>query len=1668
MKSLKKIAAILIGSTVLIAATFKIQELVTRDGTIANQDFPASEVGKIISPQMGVRHHNQPVVFNGYAILTGNSVHEVWDISNPYAPQYKTHFTSDHSNGEAESHQVTMKRDQTGKYFMATISGRGFDIWDLTNTTSPAYIAAIQIPGVNYGDVDNGVWGLAWQGNYIYVGATNHGIFVVDVSNLQQPVIVKQVPLTDLGGVKAGPLFALGNILVVTTPKNHSGIATLDISNPGSPIVLDYVNNRSSESYIGGFYGKHAVLINPVRFYDVTTDPSNITLVGSNPTSNSEYVAFDGGKLFLGGLRGNAPGIHVYDLSDLDNIQEEVYIQGRDNRWDDQFACPVGNMVIISDDQNVDGGYVGSVIGVYKEKKDLAGPTVITSFPKAGATDVSVNSSIGISFSDWIEFKSVTKNNFIVRPLGGTPISGSWSWTYTSLSFSPDQPLQENTTYEVIIPTNGITDLVGNPVAQQQVIVFSTGRDLSVSYESPLIDFEKNLLLGNSDSWKITNPSDNVSYEWLLNGEVIGNGFEVSPVYSDIGRYQGCLRVYASSEGSETLIHQAEDAEFNTFSGEVSSFNTGYSGSGYFDFSANQGSEVSISWPIHSEQFMETNLRFQYANGGTAARPMNVFLDGVLLGILNFAPTGAWTTYNLETIDVVNIEPGLHTIRLEASAGSIGPNIDYLAIDILDTKTISKLESENGFAPIGAGEVSKEGTGFSGTGYFQFSDSLGSNIYLEMKTADFGEADAEVFIAYSNGSGAAKNMNLVLNNQYNLAVTLPATANWQSFEKLTVGSLTLAAGINTIRVVANAGDSGPYIDYVELKIGKGVRTQDRIFEAEQTLLPSGVTASSDNTGYTGTGYADYPASQGSDVKVTWNVENSRSLTTPLHFRYANGSTSNRPLRLFVNGMEKAVISFAPTGAWTTWNTFETASIPFNEGANTIELVASAGSVGPNIDHLQVQTKSASRGRLLETKCFTQNVYELSDGSPSASSGLIINEGSVWNVNPDANTVTVTDLFTQTKVKEIKVGGRPTSLVNAGTEIWVASRESWNISIINKTTKTITESVALPYGSQPLGILSDKSGDYVYVSLSTIGKIAKIERASRKIVQLVELTADADENAPRVGALAMNGTGNKLYVNRFISGQNYAEVYVLDLPVMQVTSVIPLNSSTTPDASNSSRGIPNYLTGIAINPNGREAWVASKKDNIERGSFRDGLPLDHQSTVRAIASRLDLMKEKDSLQARIDFDNTDRCHAVAFSKYGSLAFITLPGNHKIAVTDAVSGQIITQLETDLVPDWLAIHPDSALLAVHNFLSRSVTIYDISPIILGEGHPVLLKTVSVVTEEPLTPVVLQGKKIFYDASSKKLNQSGYMSCASCHLDGGQDGQVWDFTSLGEGFRNTIELNGRAGTAHGRLHWTANFNEIHDFENQLRAFGSGSGLMKDLDFALTEATLGEPKAGYSEDLDALSAYVESLDKVSPSPFRDQNGSLTAEGETGKNLFLQKSCNSCHQGAHFTDSPLSLLHDVGTINSSSGKRLTSFLTGFDTPTLKGVWGTAPYLHDGSAKTIEDAIIAHTKSVNPEEARLIAAYVKQIDESETGVVTGQAPKTKKTVISVYPNPAAQFIWINGVNIGDAIEIFDVKGLLLISVLAKNKTENIDVNSLKPGIYLVRVSGTETVSWIKR
>jgi glucose/arabinose dehydrogenase len=124
----------------------------------------------------------------------------------------------------------------------------------------------------------------------------------------------------------------------------------------------------------------------------------------------------------------------------------------------------------------------------------------------------------------------------------------------------------------------------------------------------------------------------------------------------------------------------------------------------------------------------------------------------------------------------------------------------------------------------------------------------------------------------------------------------------------------------------------------------------QIYEAEAAVL-SGAVASSIHAGYTGNGFADYI--NASNDYIEWTVNAATAGAKALDFRYGLGATTARNLSISVNGaVVNGNLSFAPTGAWTTWGILSV-NANLNAGANKVRATA-IGTSGPNMDNLGVR------------------------------------------------------------------------------------------------------------------------------------------------------------------------------------------------------------------------------------------------------------------------------------------------------------------------------------------------------------------------------------------------------------------------------------------------------------------------------------------------------------------------------------------------------------------------------------------------------------------------------------------------------------------------------------------------------------------------------------------
>ena len=378
--------------------------------------------------------------------------------------------------------------------------------------------------------------------------------------------------------------------------------------------------------------------------------------------------------------------------------------------------------------------------------------------------------------------------------------------------------------------------------------------------------------------------------------------------------------------------------------------------------------------------------------------------------------------------------------------------------------------------------------------------------------------------------------------------------------------------------------------------------------------------------------------------------------------------------------------------------------------------------------------------------------------------------------------------------------------------------------------------------------------------------------------------------------------------------------------------------------------------------------------------------EHNMLVRSMLSRLDLTAGTDDTTVRHDFDNSAQPTAGAFGPTGNYLYLVFENARVLRVYDIYSRTSLASVDLDFAPNAVTVSPDGRRVIAHNWLGRTLSVIDTGAFLDGVSNEVaLVRQFPTVSGEVLSASMLLGKRLFFDSADSRLTAQSYIACSTCHADGGHDGRTWDFADVGEGLRNTADLRARAGVGHGNVHWTANFDEIQDFENDMRDIFRGTGLMDDLDFQDTAATLGAPKAGLSADLDALAEFVASLAATDASPHRAADGSLTVAGRAGAQVFFESGCGSCHAGTTFTDSPVGgLFHDIGSVDADTGQRLGQPLPngGLDTPTLLGLWVTAPYLHDGSAPTLRDAVLAHTAGAVG--ATVAALTPAQLDDLES------------------------------------------------------------------------------------
>lgn len=560
------------------------------------------------------------------------------------------------------------------------------------------------------------------------------------------------------------------------------------------------------------------------------------------------------------------------------------------------------------------------------------------------------------------------------------------------------------------------------------------------------------------------------------------------------------------------------------------------------------------------------------------------------------------------------------------------------------------------------------------------------------------------------------------------------------------------------------------------------------------------------------------------------------------------------------------------------------------------------------------------------------------GAPIAASSI---DGAVWVTNPDAGSVTVIAAQSLEKVVEIPVGQEPWSLAISpgGRHVYVVDRAAGTLVAVDAETYTVQ--ATLPVGPEPGAVALSPTGLTAYVTVISAAQVAVVDTARLAVTTHIPVSAgpyaiavtddgdseDVDEQVYVTHRLAFPRPGG----NEATDDGREASVTVIEAAGNAVLYEIPL----LPDE----HGFPNLLDGIALSAD--RAWIPHVR-------AAPALPQSVTTTVFAAVSTLDLDSNTEDVAAHLALNDQERFGspvnnpvAAVPSPDGTTLYIVLAGSDLVEVVDiSEPGQprLVRFLAAGKNPRGLALSPAGDRGFVMNYLSRTVSVLDLEQLETLTEIP--------VTSETLPPDVLRGKILFHNATDPRLSTGSWISCASCHPDGGSDGVTWLFP---DGPRQTPALWYAGQTQ--PLHWSAALDELQDVEETIQLIQHGLGLAPDPD----PPQLGAPNAGRSTNLDALAAFLGQGLRAPAAP-APRGGAAR-----GRELFQAAGCAACHGGPSWTTSAMpgpagsldpdgngmvdAVLHDVGTANPLDVRGAT----GFDAPSLLGAGLTAPYFHDGS-----------------------------------------------------------------------------------------------------------------------
>lgn len=543
----------------------------------------------------------------------------------------------------------------------------------------------------------------------------------------------------------------------------------------------------------------------------------------------------------------------------------------------------------------------------------------------------------------------------------------------------------------------------------------------------------------------------------------------------------------------------------------------------------------------------------------------------------------------------------------------------------------------------------------------------------------------------------------------------------------------------------------------------------------------------------------------------------------------------------------------------------------------------------------------------------------------ASSAIAITpDGSrVVAVNPDSNSISLLDTTTYA-VTEVPVGLDPRAAVVHEAWAYVANQGSDTVTVVDLAAGAVLGD--RPVGDRPVGIALSPDQSTLFVADLGSDTLHILDSSSADTLAVLDVP-------DRPCGLAFTPDGSQLLVTHLLSGN----VTMIDLDASSVAQSVATWANVAP------------APGVIINSNGSRAYLPQ--------TMAHGLGLNTQfdNSVFAKVSVLNLEAMTHQTSEHISLPETDQPVGLpwdaALAKADTELWVVNAGSNDISVVDLrdpARPVRAAHIPVSDNPRGIVFHPDGTRAYVNNTLAGTISVIDTA------AYAVMDEIA--VTTIPLPPLLLEGKRLFFSSARPDLARAAWISCNTCHIEGEHDGRTWQLQYTGAVpagaqpviTRNTTSLLGMIETY--PLRWSGEWDESADSEFSVRFEQYGDGLIA----GEMHPTLGEPNQGRSTDLDALAAYIDSL----PVPARDHT--LSTAAIRGRQIFeaAETGCAECHAAPLYTNLRA---YDVGTA-SGPGEW---FGPEIDTPTLRFLYDSSPYLHDGRAPTLQDVLT----TANPNDA---------------------------------------------------------------------------------------------------